>query len=256
MTGVDHDGLYINADGTFTNYPVAGPSVLVAAPTGSSILGATNIADDDGYGSGIWTTDLVGDDGFNAAPLPNGFDPDRDFLPDPDYTSRFNGTSAAAPMVSGVIALMLQANPNLTYRDVEEILVRSSRQNAQFEFPSSGVATFATNNTWQTNQIGPYRNPDAYDGMNDHSFIPFDFPIADPNADLFGGGFGFDFLRRIPTTSPGKNPALTNPSRPCLPTAPAIPSAKATASTASRSAMPTASSMPRRPCTWRCIGMS
>ncbi len=126
--------------------------------------------------------------------MPNGFDPDRDFLPDPDYTSRFNGTSAAAPMVSGVIALMLQANPNLTYRDVEEILVRSSRQNAQFEFPSSGVATFATNNTWQTNQIGPYRNPDAYDGMNDHSFIPFDFPIADPNADLFGGGFGFDFF--------------------------------------------------------------
>src|SRR5205085_5037488 len=36
VTGVDHDGLYINADGTFTNYPVAGASVLVAAPTGSA----------------------------------------------------------------------------------------------------------------------------------------------------------------------------------------------------------------------------
>ena len=45
----------------------------------------------------LWTTDLVGDFGFNAAPLPNGFDRDRDPLADPDYTSRFNGTSAAAP---------------------------------------------------------------------------------------------------------------------------------------------------------------
>ncbi|MDO8607286.1 MAG: cadherin-like domain-containing protein [Phaeospirillum sp.] len=40
------------------------------------------------------------------------------------------GTSASAPLVSGVVALMLQANPNLGYRDVQEILALSSRQNA------------------------------------------------------------------------------------------------------------------------------
>ncbi len=189
--GVDHDGLYINADGTFTSYPEAGASVLVAAPTGSN--GATNIADDDGYGSGIWTTDLVGDFGFNAAPLPNGFDPDRDLLPDPDYTSRFNGTSAAAPMVSGVIALMLQANPTLTFRDVQEILVRSSRQNAQFEFPTSGGfgGSGASKNTWQTNQTGPFRNPDSFfSPFYTDPFTAFNFPIADPNVNGFGfGGF-------------------------------------------------------------------
>ena len=100
-----------------------------------------SIANDNGYGSGIWTTDLSGDQGFNAAPLPNGFDNDTDPLPDPNYTSRFNGTSAAAPEVSAVVALMLQANPNLTYRDVQEILVRSARQNAEFETPSSGCVT-------------------------------------------------------------------------------------------------------------------
>ena len=36
---------------------------MVAAPTGSAIQGVTNIGEDDGFGSGIWTTDLVGDFG-------------------------------------------------------------------------------------------------------------------------------------------------------------------------------------------------
>ena len=31
-------------------------------------------------------------------------------------------------MISGVIALMLQANPNLTWRDVPLVLARSARQ--------------------------------------------------------------------------------------------------------------------------------
>jgi subtilisin family serine protease len=197
--GVDHDGLYANADGTFTNYPESGPSVLVAAPTGNSILGATTIGDDDGFGSGIVTTDLFGDFGLNAAPLPSGFDPDRDFLSDPNYTSRMNGTSASTPMVSGVIALMLQANPNLTYRDVQEILVRSSRQNAQFEFPTSGGLGSAldTKNTWQTNQTGPFRNPDVHPNFGINPFYNFaqeaqHDPIADPSFANFGF-FGFPF---------------------------------------------------------------
>ncbi len=41
----------------------------------------------------------------------------------------FGGTSAVAPMVSGVIALMLHANPNLGWRDVQHILIRSAVQN-------------------------------------------------------------------------------------------------------------------------------
>ena len=44
------------------------------------------------------------------------------------YTEDFGGTSAAAPMVSGVAALMLQANPRLTWRDVPLILARTARQ--------------------------------------------------------------------------------------------------------------------------------
>lgn len=42
------------------------------------------------------------------------------------YTS-MQGTSFAAPIVSGVAALMLEANPNLGYRDVQQILALSAR---------------------------------------------------------------------------------------------------------------------------------
>jgi subtilisin family serine protease/subtilisin-like proprotein convertase family protein len=47
-----------------------------------------------------------------------------------NYTSTFNGTSSAAPMVSGTIALLLQLRPELTWRDIKYILARSARQPA------------------------------------------------------------------------------------------------------------------------------
>ncbi|MGN6666025.1 MAG: putative Ig domain-containing protein [Trinickia sp.] len=42
--------------------------------------------------------------------------------------SDMQGTSFATPIVSGVVALMLEANPNLGYRDVQEILALSARK--------------------------------------------------------------------------------------------------------------------------------
>ena len=47
---------------------------------------------------------------------------------DCNYYSSFNGTSSAAPTVSGVVALMLEANPSLTWRDVKHILATTSTQ--------------------------------------------------------------------------------------------------------------------------------
>lgn len=44
-------------------------------------------------------------------------------------TDNFGGTSAASPLVSGVVALMLEANPHLTWRDVQHILVNSAERN-------------------------------------------------------------------------------------------------------------------------------
>lgn len=45
-----------------------------------------------------------------------------------NYTAGFNGTSSAAPTVSGVVALMLQANPELSWRDVKHILATTARR--------------------------------------------------------------------------------------------------------------------------------
>ncbi len=45
------------------------------------------------------------------------------------YRADFDGTSAAAPMVSGVIALMLSARPTLSWRDVRLILAATAREN-------------------------------------------------------------------------------------------------------------------------------
>lgn len=44
-----------------------------------------------------------------------------------DYNKNFSGTSASSAMVTGAAALMLEANQNLGYRDVMEILMRSAR---------------------------------------------------------------------------------------------------------------------------------
>ncbi|MBY0312931.1 MAG: S8 family serine peptidase [Phycisphaerales bacterium] len=48
--------------------------------------------------------------------------------PPGSYTPGFGGTSAAAPIASGVVALVLQANPNLTWRDVHHVLIRTARR--------------------------------------------------------------------------------------------------------------------------------
>ena len=88
-------------------------------------------APSSGNGFNVYTTDTVGSAGYS-----NG-----------DYTSNFGGTSAAAPIVSGVVALMLQANSFLNWRDVQEILLMSARKND----PS--------HSGWIVNGVGMNYNP-------------------------------------------------------------------------------------------------
>lgn len=62
-------------------------------------------------------------------------------------TNSFGGTSSAAPLVAGVVALMLDANPNLTWRDVQYILM----QTAEINDP--------TDTEWAVNAAGYLFNP-------------------------------------------------------------------------------------------------
>lgn len=45
-----------------------------------------------------------------------------------NYTYAMNGTSAATPMVSGIIALTLQACPNLDYRDIRWLIAHTAKK--------------------------------------------------------------------------------------------------------------------------------
>ncbi|XP_074062783.1 proprotein convertase subtilisin/kexin type 5 isoform X2 [Macrotis lagotis] len=57
-------------------------------------------------------------------------------------TDNHTGTSASAPMAAGIIALALEANPFLTWRDVQHVIVRTSR------------AGHLSANDWKTNAAG------------------------------------------------------------------------------------------------------
>ncbi|MDY6939455.1 MAG: S8 family serine peptidase [Cyanobacteriota bacterium] len=106
VSGIDHNGKQ-------GFYSEPGAPILVTAYGGDSSTRLT-------------TTDLVGADGRDSS----------------DYTDRFTGTSASAPLVSGVIALMLEVNPKLTWRDVQHVLVETAERNDP------------TDTDWTTNGAG------------------------------------------------------------------------------------------------------
>ena len=67
---------------------------------------------------GIWTTDRRGNMGYNQGAMTDGDNMG-------DYTNSFGGTSSSCPGVAGVVALMLSANPDLTWQQVKEIIKNS-----------------------------------------------------------------------------------------------------------------------------------
>lgn len=65
-----------------------------------------------GAGKGITTCDLKGARGYEPG----------------DCTNTFGGTSSAAPTATGVVALMLEKNPALTWRDVKHLIALGATQ--------------------------------------------------------------------------------------------------------------------------------
>jgi len=84
----------IDNTGVIADFGTPGAAVLVSAP-----------------GVYIATTDRVGSAGYVSG----------------DYVF-ISGTSFSSPIAAGAVALMLEANPGLGYRDVQEILAYSARQ--------------------------------------------------------------------------------------------------------------------------------
>jgi len=120
----------VTRDGRIADYSNYGANLLTVAPGGSGVYGEPKIV----------TTDLTGARyGYDSYRQEHFASPaNKNF----DYTDQMNGTSAAAPIVSGVIALMLEANPKLTYRDVRDIIIKTATK------------TDPTHFSWQKNGAG------------------------------------------------------------------------------------------------------
>ena len=97
-------------------------------PTAISVAATNGNDDREGYSSfgehvdvagpagGVLTTDLTGASGYGS------------WDDDPDYYGYFSGTSAAAPVVSGVLALMIGANPELTAAQARDVLRQTAKR--------------------------------------------------------------------------------------------------------------------------------
>ncbi len=117
----------------------------------------------------IPTTDIQGAAGYNPNMTihtdNNGILVSQDFS-NTDYTIWFNGTSSACPHVSGVAALILSANPNLTGQQVRDIIETTAQKIRNVDTdPLNGLYSYAVssdhpNGSWN-NQVG-YGLVDAY----------------------------------------------------------------------------------------------
>jgi len=147
----------IDDNGSVSNYSTPGAALLVAAPSSS-----------DASHDGIWTTDRLATAGTNTGM--DSFTADNAV---PDYQGTFGGTSAASPTVAGVVALMLQANPNLGWRDVQEILPYSSRH--------VGSAVGAARIGYEDNAWG-FNGADNWNGGGLHFSNDYGFGLVDALA--------------------------------------------------------------------------
>ncbi len=120
--------------------------------TGLSVVGGNNPAlmttDQSSCSKGYVRTGINIGSGLNINSFQSGSYPENQNC---NYTSTANGTSAATPTISGVIALMLEANNNLSWRDVKHILAATSDQ-----IDSSRQKTYLGVNqySWITNAAG------------------------------------------------------------------------------------------------------
>ena len=108
-----------------------------------------------GFGSPgeVVTTDRTGPGGYEGG----------------NITTGFNGTSAATPMVAGVVALMLDANARLGWRDVQDILAASARVVGSGVNGDEATPTGFELDMWVANRSGLW-NGGGFMYSNDYGF--------------------------------------------------------------------------------------
>jgi subtilisin-like proprotein convertase family protein len=102
----------VTENGVHTDYSTPGASLLVTAPGGVT-AGDQSL----NSGFGIASADIQGAKGYNTLSGKDG-----------DYSYQNQGTSYSGPMVGGAAALMLEANPNIGFRDVSTILAMTAKK--------------------------------------------------------------------------------------------------------------------------------
>jgi subtilisin family serine protease len=136
-----------NAADPLSSYSSVGASVWVSSPGGE-------------YGSSspaMIATDLTGCNRGYAKTGENGFNGNTSQNDNCNYTSTFNGTSSAAPVASGVAALIMEANDSLTWRDVRHIMAKTAKKIDEGFTPieiTNGADTFIAEPGWLTNAAG------------------------------------------------------------------------------------------------------
>ena len=143
-----------NADGRKSSYASSGANIWISSPGGEYGFDepALPSADQMGWRRGLPVIPRL----FGLmSPLDNA----PGLNPDGDYTALMNGSSAAAPNVSGAIALLLEESPGLTWRDVKHILATSARRiDAYIEQVDAafGQTTRTVRLPWTRNAAGYY----------------------------------------------------------------------------------------------------
>jgi subtilisin family serine protease len=176
----------LNAQGSASTYSSAG-SVIWVTGMGGEMGNNGDYGQDasrwhDLSGPNIFTTDISGcihgesHTGANSSFLRG--QTERDGTPDNpncDY-AYMGGTSSAAPTISGVAALVLGANPELTWRDVRDILRLSARKvDDGYELAASrrlSKQPAATVMDLRTNQLVPNTTGSASDIVDGATTFP------------------------------------------------------------------------------------
>jgi len=151
----------LNASGTKTSYSTAGSAIWISAPGGEygddvNVIGPGT---DYWFTPAIMTTDQsTCDKGYVRSSMGyvgNEFENkgSHSLNSSCNYTSVFNGTSSAAPVASGVVALLLEANPTLTWRDVKHILASSAVQ-VDANIAAVEISGQIITPAWTTNAAG------------------------------------------------------------------------------------------------------